>query len=57
MTSTASGLLSTHTNRRPSSALTAPVVPDPAKKSSTQSPGREDAVTIRRSTPAGFWVG
>ena len=57
ITSTASGLASTSTNRRPSAAATAPVVPLPAKKSSTQSPGREDGESSRRSTPSGFWVG
>lgn len=57
MTSTATGLSSTSTKRRPRSRATAPSVPLPAKKSSTQSPSREDACTIRRSTPSGFCVG
>src|SRR5699024_881087 len=35
----------------------APSVPEPAKKSITQSPGREEAATIRRTNPRGFWVG
>ena len=36
---------------------TAPVVPLPAKKSSTRSPGRLDAWMIRRRMPSGFCVG
>lgn len=43
ITSIASGFSSTSTKRRPSSAAAAPVVPLPAKASSTQSPGRDDA--------------
>ena len=57
MTATASSLLSTRTKRRPSASATAPVVPLPAKKSSTQSPSRDEACTMRRSTPSGFCVG
>ena len=38
-------------------AQTAPSVPEPAKKSRHQPPGREDAATMRRSTPSGFCVG
>ena len=57
ITSTACGFSSTSTNRRPIAAATAPVVPLPAKKSSTQSPGRDDGSSTRRSTPSGFWVG
>ena len=57
MTAIASGLSSTSTNRRPSAAATAPVVPLPAKKSSTQSPSRLEACTIRRRMPSGFCVG
>ncbi len=57
MTSIATGLWSTSTNRRPSSRHTAPKVPDPANGSRHQPPGRDDAATIRRSTPSGFWVG
>ena len=36
---------------------TAPSVPLPAKRSRHQSPGRDDACTIRRRTPSGFCVG
>ena len=43
--------------RRPSSRAAAPRVPLPAKKSRHQSPSREEAWTIRRRTPSGFWVG
>jgi len=50
----ASWLLSTRTKRRPSFAHTAPSVPEPAKKSRHQPPGRDDAQTIRRTTPSGF---
>jgi hypothetical protein len=57
MTSMASGFSSTSTKRRPRVAATAPVVPDPAKKSSTQSPSRVDACTMRRRIPSGFCVG
>ena len=56
-TSIASGWESTSTKRRPSSRATAPSVPDPAKKSRHQPPGRDEAATIRRTTPAGFCVG
>jgi len=41
----------------PNADATAPVVPLPAKKSSTRSPGRLDAWMIRRRIPSGFWVG
>ena len=57
MTATASGLSSTRTNLRPSARATAPVVPEPAKKSRTRSPGRLDACTIRRRIASGFCVG
>ena len=57
MTRIASSLESISTKLRPSDAATAPVVPEPAKKSSTQSPSRLDAWSIRRMMPAGFWVG
>ena len=57
ITSNASGLSSTRTNRRPSRIAAAPVVPLPAKKSRTQSPGRVEAATMRRRTASGFWVG
>jgi hypothetical protein len=51
------GFSSTQTKRRPVAAATAPVVPEPAKKSSTQSPSRELALMIRRRMPSGFCVG
>src|SRR6185312_1691780 len=51
------GLESTHTKRRPRAAAAAPVVPDPAKKSRTQSPDRLLAAMIRRRIPRGFCVG
>src|SRR6185437_15257751 len=55
ITRTASGLLSTSRKRRPSSMQAAPVVPLPAKKSATSPPGGDDACTIRRRMPSGFW--
>ncbi len=57
MTATASALSSTSTKRRPSARHTAPSVPEPAKRSAHQPPGREEAATRRRRTPSGFWVG
>ena len=57
ITSIATGLESTSTNRRPSAWHTAPSVPEPANGSRHHPPGRDDAATIRRSTPSGFWVG
>ena len=57
ITRTASGFESTRTKRRPSFAATAPIVPLPAKKSSTSRPAGDDACTIRRRMPSGFWVG
>ena len=57
ITSTATGFSSISTNRRPSCRQTAPSVPEPANGSRHQPPGREEAATIRRSTPSGFWVG
>ena len=53
----ASGLSSISKKRRPSASAAAPVVPLPAKKSSTRAPGRDDAATIRRKMPNGFCVG
>ena len=41
----------------PARGATAPSVPDPAKKSRHQPPGREEAATMRRTTPSGFCVG
>jgi hypothetical protein len=55
--SSASGLLSTNRKRRSSGRQAAPVVPLPAQKSRTVSPGREEAATIRFRMPSGFWVG
>ena len=43
--------------RRPSAAATAPSVPLPANRSRHRSPGRDEACTMRRSTPSGFCVG
>jgi hypothetical protein len=57
MIRTASGLSSTRTHDRPSRAAASPVVPLPAKKSRTRSPGFEWTATILRATPSGFWVG
>ncbi len=54
---TASRLSSTSTNPRPCRAAASPVVPLPAKKSSTTSPGREWTFTIRSRIPSGFCVG
>jgi len=44
-------------NSRPRRAAASPVVPLPAKKSSTQSPGFECTLTIRVSSASGFCVG
>lgn len=44
--STAAGLLSTSSNLRSSACAATPVVPLPAKKSITRSPGLDDAATI-----------
>ncbi len=52
----ASSAESIRVNSRPSSAAAA-VVPLPAKKSSTVSPGSEEARMIRKRMPSGFWVG
>ena len=57
ITSIATGLASTSTNRRPSPRHTAPSVPEPANGSRHHAPGRDEAATIRRSTPSGFCVG
>ena len=57
MTSSACGLLSTSMKRRPVRWHASPVVPLPAKKSRTRSPGREEASTIRFTMASGFWVG
>lgn len=51
------GLESISTNRRPSSRHTAPSVPEPANGSRHHPPGRDEAATSRRTTPAGFCVG
>ena len=57
MTEIASGLLSIKIQSRPSSLQTEPVVPLPAKKSRTESPGLEDTEMIRRRMNSGFWLG
>lgn len=57
MTASASGLLSTRMKFRPSSAAAIPVVPLPAKKSKTVSPGFDEAAIMRRRIPSGFCVG
>jgi len=57
MTRTASGLLSTSRYRRPSRAAASPVVPLPAKKSSTRSLGSECTRTMRSMMRRGFCVG
>ena len=57
MTAIASGLQSISVNGRPQAAATAPSVPEPANGSSTGSPGRVEACTIRRTMPSGFCVG
>ena len=56
MTATAVGLSSIITKLRPCLAAAAPVVPLPAKKSSTVSPGFEWTRTIRSRIPSGFCV-
>ena len=56
MTAMASSLLSISTHRRFICRATAPAVPEPAKKSKTQSPSCDDALRIRRRMPSGFWV-
>ena len=56
MMRSASGFCSTSTYRLPSLCATAPVVPLPAKKSSTQSPGALEAWMMRRRMPSGFCV-
>ena len=53
----AAGLLSAATQRLPSPAATAGVVPDPAKRSATRSPGSLDASMSLTRSDAGFWVG
>ncbi len=54
--STAAALSSTITNPRPCFAAASPVVPLPAKKSSTVSPAFECTCTIRSRIPSGFCV-
>ena len=56
ITAIASGLESISRKRRPSWLATAPTVPDPAKKSTTRSPGALEACTIRRTTPTACCV-
>jgi len=55
--SIACGLLSTSMKRRFNSKAATPVVPLPAKKSNTISPGLDEAWIIRRKMPRGFCVG
>ena len=57
MVATATGLSSPRTNRRPSRAAAAPVVPEPAKRSTTRPPGLEPARMMRSSRRRGFCVG
>lgn len=49
-----SGLASIKVKLLPSFAATAPVVPEPAKKSRTRSPGLELAEITLRKMPSGF---
>ena len=57
MTSIASGLSSMRTHERPCRRAASPVVPLPAKKSSTQSPGLVWTWMMRSRMVRGFWVG
>jgi hypothetical protein len=57
ITRTASALSSISTKSRPFLAAASPVVPLPAKKSSTTSPRRECTLTMRSRMPSGFCVG
>ena len=57
ITSIACLLLSTKINLRSNSCAAIPVVPLPAKKSSTVSPLFDETATMRLKTPKGFCVG
>jgi len=57
MSLAASALESMSTAERPLRTAASPVVPLPAKKSSTQSPGLECTRMIRLRMPSGFCVG